>query len=250
MRDSCIFYRSFYEALKELPPETRAVLYDAIFEYSLNGIEIDLQGIEVTVFRLIKPQLDANNKRFMNGKQPKNKQNGSKTEAKDKQNRSEIEANNNNNNNLNENVNVNENKNIEAVEIKTDNDTKTFIDKVLKRYGIIEGNNQRAYMDNYSMVARYMAGDLKTDEDILYFRKQISFYFNYKDKSGEKLHSLPKLITEAWKQCNWYEKAKEVISTPQNGKSNGQNTKMPIGHIYTDPNYVPAVTWGLGENKT
>jgi len=98
MRDSCIFYRSFFEAIKELPKENQADVYNAIFEHSLNFNEIDLVGINKTIMTLIKPQLDANIKRFENGKKPKQKQNESKTEA-------------NNNVNVNNNLNANENAN-------------------------------------------------------------------------------------------------------------------------------------------
>ena len=105
MRDSAIFYRSFYEAIKELDPVLQAQVYSAVFEYALNFHEVELTGIAKTVFTLIKPQLDANNKRYTNGTKPKRKQNGSKTEARKKQTRSKVEA------NVNDNVNDNENDN-------------------------------------------------------------------------------------------------------------------------------------------
>ena len=113
-RDSCIFYRSFYEAITNLPKENQLNLFVAIFELSLNRTEIELEGIEKTIFMLIRPQIEANIKRFNNGntdkkhsqKEPKPKQNRSKTEAKPKQNESKSEANNNNNNNNNNNEGV------------------------------------------------------------------------------------------------------------------------------------------------
>lgn len=58
MRDSIIFYRSFHEAIKELDLKSQAIIYNAIFEYSLNFNEIELSGIPKTIFTLIKPQLD------------------------------------------------------------------------------------------------------------------------------------------------------------------------------------------------
>lgn len=109
MRDSTIFYRSFFEAIKELQPEHQSEIYNAIFEYSLNFNEVKLSGISKTVFTLIKPQIDANIKRFNSGKQPKTKQTESKEEAKPKRNTSKSEANNNNNDNNNDNPNKNEN---------------------------------------------------------------------------------------------------------------------------------------------
>jgi len=104
MRDTTIIYRSFYEAIKDLPAENQAELWVAIFEFSLNFNEVELTGLSKTVFKLIKPQLEANNKRFENGKKPKAKQEISKPEAKHKQVVSKSEANNNNNNNNNNNL--------------------------------------------------------------------------------------------------------------------------------------------------
>jgi hypothetical protein len=101
-RDSFIFYRSFYEALQDLNESQKVEIYDAISNYSLNFKENELKGVPSTIFKLIKPQLEANNKRFINGSKPKK----SKTEAKQKQNRSKLKANNNVNDNVNKNDNV------------------------------------------------------------------------------------------------------------------------------------------------
>lgn len=110
MRDSCIFYRSFYESINELPDTNKLEIYNAIFSYSLNFIEPELTGLSKSIFTLIKPQLDANIKRFNNGNIPKEKQTKSKTEAKHKQKESKVEANNNVNNNKNDNNNENNNE--------------------------------------------------------------------------------------------------------------------------------------------
>jgi hypothetical protein len=112
MRESTVFYRSFYEAIKELDAELQAVVYSAIFEYALNFNEVELKGVAKTVFTLIKPQLDANQKRFENGNKPKVKQVISKQEAKPKQDISKVEANVNVNVNDNVNANVNDNENV------------------------------------------------------------------------------------------------------------------------------------------
>ena len=106
MRDSVIFYRSFYEAIRELPYEVQGQIYTAIFEYSLNFNEVVLEGLPKTIFTLIKPQLDANNKRYENGKKGgRNKQNETKTKPKENQNETKTEANKNVNNNVKDNVN-------------------------------------------------------------------------------------------------------------------------------------------------
>lgn len=109
-RDSIIFYRSFYEAIKELPLDVQATVYSAIFEYSLNFNEIELAGLPKTIFTLIKPQLDANNKRFENGlkggrKKANNEQVETEKEPKRNQNETKVEA----NKNVNDNVNINDN---------------------------------------------------------------------------------------------------------------------------------------------
>jgi len=67
MRDGFIFYRSFYEAIKELDFDEQLTLYEAIFEYQFNEYEPHLDGIKKSIWLLIKPQLDANNERYENG---------------------------------------------------------------------------------------------------------------------------------------------------------------------------------------
>ena len=101
-RDSFIFYRSFYEAISELPKDNQADSYNAIMRYALDQEEIELTGISKAIFSLVKPQLDANYKKYENGKQKK-----SKTEAKQKQTKSKKVT--NVNENVNDNVNVNDN---------------------------------------------------------------------------------------------------------------------------------------------
>lgn len=59
MRESMIFYRSFYEAIQDLPKEQAFELLTAVFEYALNGNEPNLSGVNGTMFKLIKPQLQA-----------------------------------------------------------------------------------------------------------------------------------------------------------------------------------------------
>lgn len=63
IRESYIFYASFYEAMKYLPDADYVAVSKAINEYALYGNEIELSGIGQAFFQLIKPQLDANNRR-------------------------------------------------------------------------------------------------------------------------------------------------------------------------------------------
>ena len=66
-KESFIFYKSFLDALEELPDDLRLKLYDAIAKYALKGEEIELSGVEKAVFTLVKPQINANNQRYENG---------------------------------------------------------------------------------------------------------------------------------------------------------------------------------------
>lgn len=67
-RDSFVFYRSFAECIQELDPAVRMDCYEAIVNYALDGIEPEADGVVMAMFKAIKPQIDANNKRFVDGK--------------------------------------------------------------------------------------------------------------------------------------------------------------------------------------
>lgn len=82
---------------------TKAEVYDAIFIYGLDFREPEFtDDFARSLFTLIKPQIDANIKRYNNGNKPKVKQDKSEPEAKQKQKVSKNEANENDNVNDNE----------------------------------------------------------------------------------------------------------------------------------------------------
>ena len=153
MRDSMIFYRSFYEAIKDLNFEQQGIIFNAIFDYGLNFKEPKLEGICKTIWTLIKPQLDANIKKFKNGKQPKQKQKESKTEANNKQIISKTEANVNDNVNdnvnanekVNVNVNVNDNENFDFSKLKN----TMWADEFRKKKGIHSVEKFNTIFDNF-----------------------------------------------------------------------------------------------------
>ena len=61
MIDSFVFYRSFYESMTELPDDEKLALIDAICEYALNDIEIDLPSVTTrAIFRVIRETLKSN----------------------------------------------------------------------------------------------------------------------------------------------------------------------------------------------
>ena len=65
MKDSFVFYKSFYDAIKKIPEEYQLELYNAILSYSLEGIEPNnLSPIAEAMFILIKPNIDSSQKRY------------------------------------------------------------------------------------------------------------------------------------------------------------------------------------------
>jgi hypothetical protein len=103
MRDSFVFYRSFYEAIKELPRDVQGEVYTCIMEYALNGITTEnLKPIARSIFLLVRPQLDTNYKRFMNGNKG-GRPNQTETKAEPNNNQTETKAEPNLNDNVNDN---------------------------------------------------------------------------------------------------------------------------------------------------
>ena len=91
MRDGFVFYRSFREAIRELPEEERLKCYEVILDYALDEVVPNEVGISSAIFKLIKPQIDANNKRYENGKKGGR---GNRTETKPKPNTNQDVTNN------------------------------------------------------------------------------------------------------------------------------------------------------------
>lgn len=79
MRDAFLFYRSYYEALIELPETDRLLVYDAIAAYALNEEEpAGLTSVPKAIWILILPSLKASNKKAEAGRKGgATKQNGS-----------------------------------------------------------------------------------------------------------------------------------------------------------------------------
>lgn len=68
-REYFIFYRSFYEAIRELPDAIQLEVFRAISEYALYGqVPDDLKPFARGMFVLMKPNIDVNTSRYENGK--------------------------------------------------------------------------------------------------------------------------------------------------------------------------------------
>lgn len=169
MRESFVFYRSFYDAIKDLPRDVQGEIYTAIMEYSLYGKETEnLKPIARSVFTLMKPQIDVNNKRFENGKRggrpksedkPKGNQNETKDEPKNNQKITKDEP----------NVNVNDN-------VYTENTTNVVSKKDAAKAATLKRKEEfRASLSEF---------------ENSYHASTLSAFFNYwseLNKSGTKM---------------------------------------------------------------
>ncbi len=66
-RDSFVFYKSYAEALHELTDKQRLSVYDALVKFAIYGEESKLSGLSKAIFVLMRPQIEANNKKYENG---------------------------------------------------------------------------------------------------------------------------------------------------------------------------------------
>ena len=114
-RDSMVFYRSFHEATRELPPEIYKEAMVALMDYALDGKIDEVSAYANMFLRMAKPQVDANNQRYINGSKGGRKQEprsekgeDAKTKPEPKRNQTGTEP--EPNENVNENVNANDNK--------------------------------------------------------------------------------------------------------------------------------------------
>lgn len=137
-RDSFIFYKSFYDAVSEADTGTQLMVYNAIFRKALYDEDVFLEGTAKMLFTLIKPQLEANSKRYSDGKKggrPKEKTTGyDEIKTTGFENKKP-------NNNENENVNVNGNNN------NNNNASDSCVDGLQK---VIE-----FYNDNIGLITPY-----------------------------------------------------------------------------------------------
>ena len=64
--DQFTFYRSYYEALKNLPKRDQTVVLMAVIGYALDETEPLLSGVPLSVFTLIRPTLDSGRNKARN----------------------------------------------------------------------------------------------------------------------------------------------------------------------------------------
>lgn len=136
MRESFVFFKSFFDAIEELPAKYQPDVYAAVCKYSLYGEIPELTGVAKALFILMKANIDASEKKYIaaieNGKkggrpkkdaeiteqaeenptetEEKPKDNPIETQEKPKDNPTETETKPKDNLNDNDNVTVTDNE--------------------------------------------------------------------------------------------------------------------------------------------
>ena len=118
MQNSFVFYDSFRDSVEDMEDNDRLAFYEAIFDYALKGeLPTNLSKELARLFKLVRPQIDANIKRRKDGKKggrPSKKNNSSPDESIEKnyEKTSGFEQENHRLENKKPNVNVNDNVNV------------------------------------------------------------------------------------------------------------------------------------------
>ena len=184
--ESFVFYKSFYESVKNFDDLTRLEVFDTICKYGLTGEEPNenISQISKVVFLMAKPQIDANTKRRQNGKKGGRpvKAEESKTleitSGFEKENhrlldeKPMVKPNVNVNVNVNENVNENENVNVNDNEVlKKEKNLDPFFDNsIIQEF-------QKYYLLNFNCKAFLSANQrqkiMELNSDIPDFKEAI-----------------------------------------------------------------------------
>ena len=129
MSDTIVFYRDWYDAISELPPEERVQAYDAVFLYAFKG-ETPTNKLIRGITALMRSAIDRDSERYQEickarseaGKKGMAKRWGNKGNSDNKSYQPITTDNkNNHNDNKNDNENVNDNDN------KNDNENKNIV---------------------------------------------------------------------------------------------------------------------------
>ena len=159
-RDTSIFYKNHYETILKLPAVKQLLIFKAVFDYAFYGKLTEFNEEDFAcgiIFDLIKPQIDANNRKYQNGKlggRPKNNQNETKTKPKNNQNETKTKPNDNVNDNVNVNNNINNNITSCCIKEKKEKEKKE------KQLDVVELCEQREREEKLGVVENIQKKDL------------------------------------------------------------------------------------------
>ena len=208
-----VIYRSFYEAIKNLSKKNQGEVWHAIFKLGFDFKEENLKGISKTVFTLIKPQIEANIRKYENAKKrkklkAKREQNESKTIANDEQNVSKPIG----------NVNVNENGNVNANDNVNEKAESPFIHSIENTENFLK--NDDTWHESVAMMQTQSA---KTTEDV---QAWLESFIKEQKAKGDFARPVPELKRHF---VSWIKKQKKDERT---GKKIGNLTEQSISAIH------------------
>ena len=209
-RESFVFYRSFYEGIKELPRDIQGEVLTAIMEYGLNGVTTENQKpITKAMFALIKPQLDANNQRFENGKNggaPKGNQNARKQPKNNQETTEKQPKSNQKQPNVNDNVNVNDNDDKDASAITDEKKYYSSDNGVIKSISELK----RDYLNDENLCNAIIKNLKVVDKNML--SERLDAFNQHLELQGERLKEVRDYRSHF---KNWLKKRQEVAkNTP------------------------------------
>ena len=188
MKESFVFYKSFYDSIRRIKnKELKSDIFEAICELALYNNDIELTSeVGLMIMDLIKPQIEANNKRYEDGKKggrPKKK-----TSGYEKEKTSGYE-----NKKPNDNVNENDNVNVNANENVINNISATVLNKknieaeeIIARLNELAGTNFRAE----GKATKKLIDDLLKDytkEEVLYVVEKMCYIWGQTKQSGKDM---------------------------------------------------------------
>ena len=129
MRETCVFYASWFDAIETMPEAAQSEAYRAVLTYALRGEETAKQGpMTKLIMAMVRPVIDTNNKRYENGckggrpktEKPNHNQNETKTKPNHNQNETTSQV------WLGDNVNVNDNVNDNVISLSFEERERIF----------------------------------------------------------------------------------------------------------------------------
>lgn len=132
IRDSFVFYKSFADAISEMPREYQLRAYEVIISYALTGdlpAESEPWAVKA-IFQVCKANIDANNKRYVDGHKGGRPKKPVVSELKTSGFENENQWFQNSKPNDNDNVTDNDNDNVNANDTNTDTDNANDTDNI------------------------------------------------------------------------------------------------------------------------
>ena len=194
MRDSFVFYKSFYEAVKKLPDGFQLDFYNALTEYMFNDNIIEMPPVVEAMFLLVKPAVESacrrydasveNGKKGGRPKKPNNNLNKPNNNLKKPNNNLDITQTKPNNNLTETKVKPNQNPYVYDNVYVYDNDNVYVNDNVE-----VDAKKQPTVVDITLYITQH---HLNVDAKKFYDYYKAS---NWKDKQGNTINWQQKLQT-------------------------------------------------------